>query len=82
MSDLKGSSAIEANAVTILLLFRPEYHRIYEADGKNYRGICEINIAKGRFVNPEPLYVKFAGEYSLFQDEDSNDIKTDGPDAF
>ena len=68
MSDLKGSSAIESNAVTILLLYRPSYYGILESDGKDFRGLCEINIAKGRYVNPEPVYVKFKGEYSLFQD--------------
>jgi replicative DNA helicase len=46
MSDLKGSGAIEAAAITILLLYRPEYHGITEKDGKNLRGICEVNIAK------------------------------------
>ena len=84
MSDLKGSSAIESNALMILLLFRPEYHRILECDGKDFRGLCEINIAKGRYVSPDPVYVKFEGRYSLFQDliSESGGIITEGKDEF
>lgn len=83
MSDLKGSAAIESNAVTILLLYRPEYYGITEANGKDLRGICEINVAKGRYVNPGPLYVKFNGKYNLFEDYvEENAIKTSDIDAF
>lgn len=84
MSDLKGSSAIESNAVTILLLYRPEYYGIMESDGKDFRGLCEINIAKGRYVNPEPIYVKFQGKYNNFEDltEENSGIITEGKDEF
>lgn len=68
MTDLKGSSAIESNAVTIILLFRPDYYQIYEANGMDLRGLCELNVAKGRYVSPEPIYVKFDGKYNLFED--------------
>lgn len=85
MTDLKGSSAIESNAVTIVLLFRPSYYDINDSDGRDLRGLCELNIAKGRYVSPSPIYVKFKGEYNLFEDlaADDNDIKTQGDgDAF
>lgn len=82
MGDLKGSSAIESNAISILLLFRPEYYQIYEANGRNLRGLCEINIVKGRYVSPEPLYVKFNGKYNLFSDYEEEGIKTDAEEAF
>jgi replicative DNA helicase len=68
LSDLKGSAAIESNAVTVLLLYRPEYFRILEANGKSFKDLCEINIAKGRYVSPEPVYVRFDGKYSLLED--------------
>jgi len=84
LSDLKGSAAIESNAVTILLLFRPEYHKIYEANGRDFRGLAEINIAKGRYVPPEPVYVNFTGKYSLFTDlvPEEGGIITEGEDQF
>ncbi len=70
MGDLKGSSAIESNAISILMLFRGEYYGIYEANGLDLRGLCEINIVKGRYVDPKPMYVKFNGKYNLFEDLD------------
>lgn len=81
MTDLKGSSAIESNAVNIVLLYRPEYYGITECDGNSYEGLCEINTAKARFASPGPIYTKFTGKYNLFEDEDepqNGDIITDG----
>ena len=73
MSDLKGSGAIEACAILVLLLFRPEYSGILTDDnGRDLRGLCEINPAKGRYIKPEPVYVKFVGKYSKFEDCDDN----------
>jgi len=64
MSDLKGSGAIEANAILVLLLFRPEYSNILQDEnGRDLRGLCEINPAKGRYIKPEPVYVRFEGKY-------------------
>jgi replicative DNA helicase len=68
MTDLKGSSAIESNAVSIILLYRAEYYGITEVNGKSLIGLCEINIAKGRYVEPKPVYVNFQGKYNLFTD--------------
>jgi len=69
MSDLKGSGAIEANAILVLLLFRPEYSGIKQDDqGRDLTGLCEINPAKGRYIKPEPVYVKFVGKHSKFED--------------
>lgn len=81
MTDLKGSSAIESNAVNIVLLYRPEYYGITECDGNNYEGLCEINTAKARFASPGPIYVKFTGKYNLFEEENKvaeTGIITDG----
>ena len=84
MSDLKGSSAIESNAVTIIMLYRPEYYGIMQSNGRDFKGLCEINIAKGRYVNPEPVYVNFSGKYNLFQDlvVDDKGIVSGGEDFF
>lgn len=72
MSDLKGSGAIEACAILVLLLFRPEYSNIFTDDnGRDLRGLCEINPVKGRYIKPEPVYVKFVGKYSRFEDCDN-----------
>lgn len=69
MSDLKGSGAIEACAILILLMFRPDYHGITEDEqGRDLRGLCEINPVKGRYIKPEPVYARFIGKYSQFLD--------------
>lgn len=83
MSDLKGSGAIEAAAVLILLLYRPEYHGIEVGkNGMSTKGLCEINIAKGRFVDPQPVYAKFMGKYSKFEDYVPDGINTSGEETF
>lgn len=72
MSDLKGSGAIEACAILILLLFRPEYSGIKtDENGRDLTGLCEINPVKGRYIKPEPVYVKFIGKHSRFEDCDN-----------
>lgn len=86
MSDLKGSSAIESNAVTILMLFRPEYYGVYQSNGTDFRELCEINVVKGRYVNPGPVYAKFQGKYNLFEEyvepSANSSIITGGEQAF
>lgn len=85
MSDLKGSGAIEACAILILLLFRPELSEIFSDDkGRDLRGLCEINPVKGRYIKPEPVYARFEGKYSRFSDYIPPDdgIKSGGDVAF
>lgn len=85
MSDLKGSGAIEACAILILLLFRPDLHEIFVDDkGRDLRGLCEINPVKGRYIKPEPVYAKFEGRYSKFSDYVPPDdiVRNDAPPAF
>lgn len=84
MSDLKGSGAIEACAILILLLFRPDYHGIMSDEkGVDLRGLCKINPVKGRYIKPEPVYAKFLGRYSRFEDYVPDEaIKTGGEQAF
>lgn len=70
MSDLKGSGAIEANAVQVWLLYRPDYYEMSPKDelGTDLRGLCEINIAKNRYGETKSIYVRFEGKYSAFKD--------------
>lgn len=85
MGDLKGSGAIEACAILILLLFRPDYHDIFTDDkGRDLRGLCEINPVKGRYIKPEPVYARFLGKYSKFVDyiPPTDVIITSGPPDF
>jgi len=85
VSDLKGSGAIEAAAILILLLFRPEYHDIFQDDkGRDLRGLCEINIAKARYAYTQPIYARFLGKYSQFLDYNPDDsgIKSNDTDVF
>jgi len=77
MGDLKGSGAIEANAVIILLLYRADY---YETDpmegGMSLKGLCEINIAKNRYGETKRIYVEFKGKYSAFKDYNPDGLIT------
>jgi len=85
MSDLKGSGAIEACAILILLLFRPDLHEIFADDkGRDLRGLCEINPVKGRYIKPEPVYARFEGKYSKFKDyiPPEDGIKSGGEPTF
>ena len=81
MGDLKGSGAIEANAVIIILLYRADYYETDPMDnGMSLKGLCELNIAKNRYGETKRIYVRFEGKYSAFKDydPDSNDIITGG----
>lgn len=84
MSDLKGSAAIESNAIKILLLYRPEYYGILECDGIDFKGKCEIIIAKDRYGRPGKKMVGFEGKYSMFYDlePEKNIIITTGENKF
>ncbi len=77
LADLKESGAIEANAVQVWFLFRPDYHEKAPVDdnGMDLRGLCEINVAKNRYGETKPVYVKFEGKYSRFSNRDmSSDL--------
>ena len=48
--DLRSSSAIESNADRVILLFRPEYYRIFmDEKGNDLRGTMNVIIAKNKF---------------------------------
>lgn len=75
MGDLKGSGAIEANAVIIILLYRADYYETDPMDnGMSLKGLCELNIAKNRYGETKRIYVRFEGKYSAFKDFDINEV--------
>jgi replicative DNA helicase len=76
MGDLKGSGAIEANAVQVWLLYRADYFETDPIeDGISLKGLCEINIAKNRYGENKRVRVKFEGKYSAFKNFDINEIE-------
>jgi len=75
MGDLKGSGAIEANAVIIILLYRADYYETDPMDnGMSLKGLCELNIAKNRYGETKRIYVRFEGKYSAFKDFNMNEV--------
>jgi replicative DNA helicase len=48
LSDLRDSGAIEQDADTVMMIYRPEYYGIREEDGKNRVGVAEIVVGKQR----------------------------------
>lgn len=64
MSDLKDSGSIEADADTILFLYRDE---VYNPDSPE-KGICEVIIAKQRQGETGAVRVAFIGEQQRFED--------------
>ncbi|QQC63799.1 replicative DNA helicase [Paraburkholderia ginsengisoli] len=64
MSDLKDSGSIEADADTILFLYRDE---VYNPDSMD-RGKCEVIIAKQRQGETGTVGVAFIGEQQRFED--------------
>lgn len=85
MGDLKGGGGIEANAVQVWLLYRPEYFETDPMeDGMSLKGLCEINVAKNRYGETGRKFVRFEGKYSAFKDFNPNEsggiIKSNEPD--
>jgi replicative DNA helicase len=64
MSDLKDSGDIEADADTILFLYRDE---VYHPDSMD-RGIAEIIIAKQRQGETGRVASSYIGDYTRFED--------------
>lgn len=64
LSDLKGSSAIEAAADTILFLYREEIADPECAEEK--RGTAELIVGKGRGMQEGKFRLRFEGQYNKF----------------
>jgi len=64
LSDLRESGAIEQDADTVLMLYRPEF---YEGEDSEHVGIAEINIAKQRNGPTGTVKLAFVKEYTRFE---------------
>lgn len=73
LSDLKDSGAIEANADTVILVYRPEYHGIkhLSSNGPSSEGFAELIIAKNRDGRCMSIAAKFEGKYTAFKNHES-----------
>lgn len=82
LSDLRESGAIEQDADMVLFVHRPEYYRIYQDEhGNDLHGMAEVIIAKHRKGATDIVTLKFLGQYTRFDnpDTDSNSAPpTDG----
>jgi replicative DNA helicase len=64
LSDLRESGAIEQDADTVLMLFRPEF---YEGEDSENAGIAEVIIAKQRNGPTGTIKLAFLKEYTRFE---------------
>lgn len=64
LSDLRESGAIEQDADTVLMLYRPEF---YAPDKPEYEGIAEVIIAKQRNGPTGTVKLAFIKEYTRFE---------------
>ncbi len=76
LSDLRESGAIEQDADMVVFVHRPEYYHLYESsDGTiDYRGKAEIIIAKHRKGATDIVMLNFRGEYTRFENVESNSL--------
>ncbi len=64
LSDLRESGAIEQDADTVLMLYRPEF---YEGEDSEHAGIAELIIAKQRNGPTGVIRLAFLKEYTRFE---------------
>jgi len=69
LSDLKESGSIEANAILVVLLYRPDYYTPNPVDkerGISLKGLCMGIIAKNRYGELDNVYMIFMPKFSKF----------------
>jgi replicative DNA helicase len=64
LSDLRESGAIEQDADTVLMLYRPEF---YEGENSEHAGMAEVIIAKQRNGPTGTVKLAFIKEYTRFE---------------
>ena len=73
LSDLRESGAIEQDADVVVFVHRPEYYHIYNDDkGNDLHGKAQIIIAKHRKGAVGDVLLNFKGQFTKFEDMDSN----------
>jgi len=76
LSDLRESGAIEQDADMVLFVHRPEYYGFKQDDhGNDLRGKAEIIIAKHRKGATDMVVLKFAKEYTRFENPDTSSLR-------
>lgn len=72
LSDLRESGSIEQDADIVLFVHRPEYYKIYDdGHGTDFRGKAQIIIAKHRKGATKDVLLGFKGEYTRFENLDT-----------
>ncbi|MFA6830957.1 MAG: replicative DNA helicase [Bacteroidaceae bacterium] len=74
LSDLRESGAIEQDADMVCFIHRPEYYKIVEEDGKDYRGMAEIIIAKHRSGGVGDITLRFRKEFAKFENVEDGSL--------
>ncbi len=78
LSDLRESGSIEQDADIVLFVHRPEYYKIYDdGHGTDLRGKAQIIIAKHRKGATKDILLGFKGEYTRFENLNT-EIQLDG----
>ena len=72
LSDLRESGAIEQDADLVLFLYRPEYYKIDDIDGRSTKGLAEVIIAKHRNGALSDVYLRFVDRFAKFIDLDTD----------
>ena len=76
LSDLRESGAIEQDADTVLMLYRPEF---YEGEESEHAGIAEVIIAKQRNGPTGTVKLVFRKQFSTFGDHYSGELPATPP---
>ena len=66
LTDLRDSGRIEEDADVVMILHRDDYYR--EESKKTHDGFTRLNCAKVRDGEQKMVYLKFLGQFSLFED--------------
>lgn len=70
LADLRESGSIEQDADLVLLIYRPEFYKIYEFDDEektSAKGLAEIIIAKHRNGPTGDIKLAFVKDYARFE---------------
>lgn len=67
LSDLRESGSLEQDADCVLLLYRPEYYKLYEdKDGNSMRGRVKVIVAKQRNGATGYVWLEFDAKHAQF----------------